>query len=189
MVGLALAAVAVFPAFAGEVRNISIDLGATGTRAEIQLEGKGEYKTISLTGPDRLVVDLPASSAVRGLKLPAGGGIVKSVRTGQPAPDTFRIVFDLASPVVVLKPRMEPSATGSRLILEWPGDGPAKQKQAMQRPREIAQSAPDRRRATRGPAANPWPKAPCAASAPRPGKRGRTRCGTCRESAGRCART
>ena len=125
MVGLALAAVAVFPAFAGEVRNISIDLGATGTRAEIQLEGKGEYKTISLTGPDRLVVDLPASSAVRGLKLPAGGGIVKSVRTGQPAPDTFRIVFDLASPVVALKPRMEPSATGSRLILEWPGDGPA----------------------------------------------------------------
>ena len=125
MVGLALALAAAFPVSAGEVRSVSVDLGATGTRAEIQLEGKGEYKTISLAGPDRLVVDLPASSAVRGLKLPAGAGIVKSVRTGQPTPDTFRIVFDLASPVVLLKPRMEPSVTGSRLVLEWPGDGPA----------------------------------------------------------------
>jgi N-acetylmuramoyl-L-alanine amidase len=124
-VGLALALATAFPVSAGEVRSVSVDTGATGTRAEIQLEGKGEYKTISLAGPDRLVVDLPASSAVRGLKLPAGSGIVKSVRTGQPTPDTLRIVFDLASPVVALKPRMEPSATGSRLVLEWPGDGPA----------------------------------------------------------------
>ena len=108
MVGIALALGFACPAVAGEVRSVSVDTGATSTRAEIQLEGKGEYKTISLSGPDRLVVDLPASSAVRGLKLPAGGGIVKSVRTGQPTPDTFRIVFDLASPVVVLKPRMDP---------------------------------------------------------------------------------
>ncbi|MEO6104766.1 MAG: N-acetylmuramoyl-L-alanine amidase [Pseudoxanthomonas sp.] len=125
MVGLALALSATLPVCAGEVRSVSVDIGATGTRAEIQLEGKGEYKTISLAGPDRLVVDLPASSGVRGLKLPAGAGIVKSVRTGQPTPDTFRIVFDLASGVVALKPRVEPSATGSRLVLEWPGDGPA----------------------------------------------------------------
>ncbi|MEO8365964.1 MAG: N-acetylmuramoyl-L-alanine amidase [Pseudoxanthomonas sp.] len=124
-VSLALAVGATLPVFAGEIRSVSIDLGATGTRAEIQLQGKGEYKTISLANPNRLVVDLPASTAMRGLKLPAGNGIVKSVRTGQPTPDTFRIVFDLASSVVALKPRMEPSATGSRLVLEWPGDGPA----------------------------------------------------------------
>ena len=124
-VGLALALGAAFPVFAGEVRSVRIDTGSTGTRAEIQLDGKGEYKTISLAGPDRLVVDLPASSAARGLKLPAGTGIVKSVRTGQPTPDTLRIVFDLAAPVVAMKPRMESSETGSRLVLEWPGDGPA----------------------------------------------------------------
>ena len=110
---------------AGEVRSVSVDSSATGTRAEIQLEGRGEYKTISLAGPDRLVVDLPASSAARGLKLPTAAGIVKSVRTGQPTPDTLRIVFDLSAAVTVLKPRMEPSGNGSRLVLEWPGDGPA----------------------------------------------------------------
>ena len=123
-VGVMLALGLVSPAFAGEVRTVSLEAGSTTTRVEIQLEGKGEYKTISLAGPDRLVVDLPASHAARNLKLPAGAGVIKSVRTGQPTPDTLRIVFDLAKPVGLLKPRMEPSATGARLILEWPGGNP-----------------------------------------------------------------
>ncbi|MEO6519776.1 MAG: N-acetylmuramoyl-L-alanine amidase, partial [Pseudoxanthomonas sp.] len=101
-----------------------VETGATGTRAEIQLEGMGAYKTISLAGPARLVVDLPASHAMRGLKLPAGAGVIESVRTGQPTPDTFRIVFDLSSSVVALKPRLEPTSSGATLVLEWPGDGP-----------------------------------------------------------------
>jgi N-acetylmuramoyl-L-alanine amidase len=113
------------PAWAGEVNAVRVNHGATGTRAEIQLLGKGEYKTLSLAGPDRLVVDLPASTASKGLTLPAGTGIIKSVRTGQPEPGTLRIVFDLASAVVPLKPRLEPSGSGARLVIEWPGDGPA----------------------------------------------------------------
>lgn len=124
-VGIALALGVACPGLAGEVRSVSIETGATGTRAEIQLEGKGQYKTLSLAGPDRLVVDLPASTAMRGLKLPAGAGIVKSVRTGQPTPDTLRIVFDLSSSVVAMKPRLESTSSGALLVLEWPGDGPA----------------------------------------------------------------
>lgn len=116
----------VFPAIAGKVGAVAIDHGATGTRAEIRLQGKGEFKTISLHGPERLVVDLPASSAAGGLKLPAGAGIVKSVRTGQPEPGMLRIVFDLAEPVAALKPRTEITADGSVLVIEWPGDGPAR---------------------------------------------------------------
>ena len=122
VVGLLLAAAAMSPGFAGEVRNLGVATTPTGTRAEILLEGRGEYQTISLAGPDRLVVDLPAAHAAKGLKLPAGTGIIKSVRTGQPAPDTLRIVFDLVAPVAALKPRMEPSGSGARLVLEWPGD-------------------------------------------------------------------
>ncbi len=114
-----------FSAFAGEVRGVGLSQGATGTRAEIELQGTGEFQTLSLSGPDRLVVDLPASSAKPGLKLPAGMGIVKSVRTGQPAPGTLRIVFDLSSSIAALKPHMEPSANGAKLVIEWPGDGPA----------------------------------------------------------------
>lgn len=128
MGGILLAMVAfspLFSAIAGEVRGVGLSQGATGTRAEIELQGTGEFQTLSLSGPDRLVVDLPASSAKPGLKLPAGMGIVKSVRTGQPAPGTLRIVFDLSSSVTALKPHMEPSANGAKLVIEWPGDGPA----------------------------------------------------------------
>lgn len=111
--------------WAGEVTGISVDQGSTGTRAEIQLAGAGQYRTLSLKGPDRLVVDLPASKAKAGLRLPSPTGIVRAVRTGQPDADTLRIVFDLASPVAALKPRMEQVAGVSRLVIEWPGDGPA----------------------------------------------------------------
>ncbi len=110
---------------AGEVRGIEVVNGATGTRAEIELQGAGQYKTISLAGPDRLVVDLPESSAPKGLKLPAGAGVVTSVRTGQPVPGTLRVVFDLAGPVKAMSPRMEGSGASSRLVIEWPGDGPS----------------------------------------------------------------
>ena len=111
--------------WAGEVTGVSIAQGATGTRAEIQLAGAGQYKTLSLKGPDRLVVDLPASKARAGLRLPAPAGIVRAVRTGQPDPNTLRIVFDLASPVAALNPRMEQAGESSRLVIEWPGDGAA----------------------------------------------------------------
>ena len=135
--------------WAGEVTGISVNQGSTGTRAEIQLAGAGQYKTLSLHGPDRLVVDLPASKAKAGLRLPAPTGIVRAVRTGQPDADTLRIVFDLASPVAALKPRMEQVAGISRLVIEWPGDGlaapastPATPAQATPPQAAIATAAP-----------------------------------------------
>ena len=135
--------------WAGEVTGISVNQGSTGTRAEIQLSGAGQYKTLSLHGPDRLVVDLPASKAKAGLRLPAPTGIVRAVRTGQPDADTLRIVFDLASPVAALKPRMEQVAGISRLVIEWPGDGlaapastPATPAQATPPQAAIATAAP-----------------------------------------------
>jgi N-acetylmuramoyl-L-alanine amidase len=116
---------ALLPAFAGEISGINVVSGATGTRAEITLNGSGQYKTISLAGPDRLVVDLPDSSALKQLKLPGPSGVVTAVRTGQPVPGTFRVVFELASPVKAMSPHMEGSGGQSRLVIEWPGDGQA----------------------------------------------------------------
>lgn len=107
---------------ASEIKGLQLDTGATGTRAEVELDSQVDYKLISLAGPDRLVVDLPDTSLGKGFRLPTASGIVKGVRTGRPQPGTTRIVFDLAVPVVVLKPRLEPSVNGTRLVLEWPGD-------------------------------------------------------------------
>ncbi|WP_126971201.1 N-acetylmuramoyl-L-alanine amidase [Xanthomonas sp. BRIP62411] len=115
---------AVFAAWAGEIKGVGISTGATGTRAEIQLAGSGGFKTLSLANPNRLVVDFPDSSGVRGLKLPPAAGLVTSVRTGQPVPGTFRVVFELATPVTPLKPQMQTLGSASTLVIEWPGDSP-----------------------------------------------------------------
>ncbi|MCC8667951.1 N-acetylmuramoyl-L-alanine amidase [Xanthomonas arboricola] len=116
---------AVFAAWAGEIKGVGVSTGATGTRAEIQLAGSGGFKTLSLANPNRLVVDFPDSSGVRGLKLPPAAGLVTSVRTGQPVPGTFRVVFELATPVTPLKPQMQTLGSASTLVIEWPGDPPA----------------------------------------------------------------
>lgn len=121
-VGLCLASAL---SWAGEVRQVALETGSTGTRAEIALAGSGGYKTLSLSGPNRLVVDFPDSSAVRNLKMPAPVGVVTAVRTGQPVPGTFRVVFDLAESVAPFKPQMLKQGQGSRLVIEWPGDAPA----------------------------------------------------------------
>ncbi|WP_414715936.1 N-acetylmuramoyl-L-alanine amidase [Stenotrophomonas rhizophila] len=120
-VGLCLASAL---AWAGEVRQVGLETGATGTRAEIALSGSGGYKTLTLAGPNRLVVDFPDSSAVRNLKLPAPKGVVTAVRTGQPVPGTFRVVFDLAESVAPFRPQMVKQGDESRLVIEWPGDAP-----------------------------------------------------------------
>lgn len=113
---------AVFAAWGGEIKGVGVSTGATGTRAEIQLAGSGGFKTLSLANPTRLVVDFPESSGVRGLKLPSAAGLVTSVRTGQPVPGTFRVVFELATPVTPLKPQMQTLGSVSTLVIEWPGD-------------------------------------------------------------------
>ena len=43
--------------WAGEVTGISVNQGSTGTRAEIQLAGAGQYKTLSLHGPGAVDID------------------------------------------------------------------------------------------------------------------------------------
>lgn len=108
---------------ASEIKGLRLDTGATGTRAELKLDREASFQLISLANPDRLVVDLPGTRLAPGVKFPASGGLIRSVRHGQPVPGTTRIVFDLVAPVVALKPHFEPGADGPRLVLEWPGDG------------------------------------------------------------------
>ncbi len=108
---------------ASEIKQLRIETTATGTRAEVQLDREGDYTLIDLKNPDRLAVDFTDSRLGRGLALPPAVGVIRAVRSGQPQPGTVRIVFDLASKVAVLKPRIEQSPDGPRLVLEWPGDG------------------------------------------------------------------
>ncbi|MFC0679151.1 N-acetylmuramoyl-L-alanine amidase [Lysobacter korlensis] len=109
-------------AHSSEIRGVRIEEGATGTRADIALDRPGAFKVIRLKSPERLAVDLPESTLASGLKLSPPAGIVQAVRSGKPANGTVRIVFDLAQPVAATGPRIETDATGTRLVIEWPGD-------------------------------------------------------------------
>jgi len=121
LLGLALLAGLVWNvAKASEINHLHLDSGPTGTRAELALAQATDFKVISLSNPDRLVIDLPGSRLASGFRLPAPAGLVKSVRSGQPEPGVTRIVFDLASAVVAMGPRMVPSASGAKLVVEWP---------------------------------------------------------------------
>jgi N-acetylmuramoyl-L-alanine amidase len=107
---------------ANEIKDLQLIEGANGTRAELHLQGDVAFRTLSLPNPDRFVVDLPETVPAATLQLPAPVGMIRSVRRGQPAPGTTRIVFDLAAPVKPL-PRLERGPEGVRLVLEWPGSG------------------------------------------------------------------
>lgn len=117
-----LAAFGCLQANASEIKQLRIETGATGTRAELHLDKAGEYRLIPLSNPERLAVDFPASHLARGLALPPAAGMVKAVRTGQPVPGTVRVVFDLAGKVKAIPTTLDTAASGSVLVLEWPGD-------------------------------------------------------------------
>ena len=124
-VTLAMLLLAALPwnlANASEIKHLRVEAGATGTRAEVQLDRPGDYKVIELANPDRLVVDFVDSRLARSMGMVKATGAVKSVRTGQPTAGGVRVVFDLASKVKALPPRIERNASGTVLVLEWPGD-------------------------------------------------------------------
>ena len=118
-----LPALALSAANASEIKGLQLSSGATGTRAEIALDAASDFRVLSLKGPDRLAIDLADSRLTPGVSVPAGSGVVSSVRTGQPVAGTVRIVFDLNQSVTAIAPRIEPGASGPKLVVEWPHDG------------------------------------------------------------------
>ena len=109
---------------ASEIKQLKLDVGPSGTRAELVLDKPGAYRLIPLTNPERLAVDFPASHLAPGTALPKPTGVVTAVRSGQPVPGTVRLVFDLGSKVKAIPTLVEATPQGAVLMLEWPGDGP-----------------------------------------------------------------
>jgi N-acetylmuramoyl-L-alanine amidase len=109
---------------AGELAGLQLVQAGQGTRAELALDGAPEFKYFRLQNPDRLVVDLPGTRLKAGVRLPGGNGAVASLRTGQPAPGTLRIVFDLGLPVAATA-RMDRRGADSVLVVDFGGTGDA----------------------------------------------------------------
>jgi len=98
MLGVGALVAASTVSFATEIKNLQLTTTAEGTRAVFELNGPLDYKLFEIANPDRIVLDLRASSFAEGFATPVGRGLLKSVRTGKQGKDV-RVVFDLASGV------------------------------------------------------------------------------------------
>jgi N-acetylmuramoyl-L-alanine amidase len=73
--------------------------GNEGAQLVLELTAEpGKPKVFTMKGPDRLVIDLPRTSA-QGLKLPKPAGPVTRIREGVQPDGTLRIVLELARPL------------------------------------------------------------------------------------------
>jgi N-acetylmuramoyl-L-alanine amidase len=84
---------------AGEIRTLLINDSADKLRATFELTAASDYKLFQIGNPDRLVIDLDDARLARGFSPPAGGGMLRDVRTGRHGTNGVRVVFDLGARV------------------------------------------------------------------------------------------
>ena len=96
-----------------ELRGIELTgNGAPGARLTLELSGAVKRKVFTLSHPARVVVDLPGTRLAPGVKMPAGRGVVRSVRLGAQPGQTLRLVLLLNAAVPV---RSDVEASGRRV--------------------------------------------------------------------------
>jgi type IV pilus secretin PilQ/predicted competence protein len=85
------------PGATTRIGKISVARGGDGLNIEISGSGPMTAKTMRLTHPDRVVVDIPNSVLQgRAREIPVNSGDVKSVRVGRYQEGTTRVVVDMA---------------------------------------------------------------------------------------------
>ncbi|MGC9953472.1 MAG: N-acetylmuramoyl-L-alanine amidase [Rhizomicrobium sp.] len=119
------------------------------TRFVVELSDPVDIRTFTLTGPNRVVIDMPAVQwHLEGPPRPSGHGAVKSYRYGLFRPGNSRFVIDLSQPVVVSDALVLPpeQGYGYRIVIDlfpttqakfdrtagWPADLKAREYAAEQ---------------------------------------------------------
>ena len=110
------------PKEAGVVTNVRYWSGGAYTRIVIDQDRTLKFQAHELKNPDRLVFDILGARVDESVDkdpLPVNDGILRQVRTSQFAPDTVRVVLDLASlKSYAAFPLHEPE----RLVIDVTGD-------------------------------------------------------------------
>ena len=116
-----LATGAAAEAEAATVQSVRAWSGPEGTRVVFELSGPAEHRAFALTDPDRVVIDLPASTAASGLRLDEAKGVVTALRAGARPGGELRLVLELnqkSKPKTFLLTPQE--QYGFRLVVDLP---------------------------------------------------------------------
>lgn len=83
------------------------------TRFVVELSDPVDMRTFTLSGPNRVVIDMPAVRwHLEGPPRPSGNGAIKSYRYGMFRPGNSRFVIDLNQPVTLSDPLVLPPENG-----------------------------------------------------------------------------
>jgi len=126
--GLAASLLAtIAPAHAAEVKALRIWAGPEYTRAVFDVSGPLDYKLFDLANPNRIVLDLHASTFTADYGTPGAKGLLKAVRSGKQGAKDLRVVFDLEQGVRPKSFLLAPAEKfGYRLVLDlYPKTKPA----------------------------------------------------------------
>ena len=117
----ALAFVLAPNAFAAvSVKDVRVWAGPDSTRVVFDLSGPAEHSVMTLSDPDRVVVDISSANAA-GLAraLPTNQGFLKQIRIGEQENGVLRVVIDLAANAAPKSFPVAPSGSyGHRLVVD-----------------------------------------------------------------------
>jgi N-acetylmuramoyl-L-alanine amidase len=117
----ALAFVLAPNAFAAvSVKDVRVWAGPDSTRVVFDLSGPAEHSVMTLSDPDRVVVDISSANAA-GLAraLPTNQGFLKQIRIGEQENGVLRVVMDLAANAAPKSFPVAPSGSyGHRLVVD-----------------------------------------------------------------------
>ena len=124
---LAGAVVLPFGVSAAQIRDARLWRDGNKLRLVLDLSGPIQYKTFSLTSPERLIIDLSGAKLTGDFRqLALSNTVIRSIRSGHFGQGDTRIVLDLANPVQLNSFLLPPEgAQGHRLVIDLTSNGSA----------------------------------------------------------------
>ncbi|CAN7160230.1 N-acetylmuramoyl-L-alanine amidase [Pseudomonas sp. LjRoot277] len=109
-----------FGVSATQIRNARLWRSDDKLRLVFDLSGPVQYKTFSLSAPERLIIDLSGASLSGDFsQLALSNTVIRSIRSGQFGVGDTRIVLDLSGPVQLASFLLPPQdGQGHRLVLD-----------------------------------------------------------------------
>jgi N-acetylmuramoyl-L-alanine amidase len=130
VLGIAGAAVVLAQATAAaanaELRGIAVTTTGESAQVALDLSSVTSHKLFTLDKPHRVVVDLRNTDLAVGTRVPDGEGFVETIRTGEQASGTLRVVMELKSAAPARAQWIAPSGDApGRLVIALGKEPPA----------------------------------------------------------------